>query len=268
MVVARKADCPVSLLATAGLDTIAVRVPAHGIARALLLGFGGPLVAPSANRSGRVSPTEAAHVAEDFADEDLLILDGGPTAVGLESTVIDVTGATPSLLRPGAIARADLERLLGTLAAPEGDTAPASPGQLASHYAPSLPVRLNVRTPRPDEALIAFGPEVPEGALRVLNLSSAGDLLEAAANLFRLMRAGRRPAGARHRRHADPRNRSWRSHQRPARAGRGAAPIDPPILGAYFVGHDTPVRQNPVPLGSRCRCAQRDPRSSRDGRAV
>ena len=193
LVVARKADCPVSLLATAGLETIAVRVPAHGIARALLLGFGGPLVAPSANRSGRVSPTEAAHVAEDFADEDLLILDGGPTAVGLESTVIDVTGATPSLLRPGAIARADLERLVGPLAAPEGATAPASPGQLASHYAPSLPVRLNVRTPHPDETLIAFGPEVPEGALRVLNLSSQGDLLEAAANLFRLMRAADAP---------------------------------------------------------------------------
>jgi L-threonylcarbamoyladenylate synthase len=195
LVLPRRRDCPVSLLAGAGLDSLAVRVPAHPVALALLGAFGGPLVAPSANRSGRVSPTAAAHVAEDFADAEgvaavAMILDGGPCRVGVESTVLDLTGAAPRLLRPGGLAAERLEAVIGRLAAAEPGAAPRAPGQLASHYAPRLPVRLEAAAAAPGEALLGFGPAAPPG---VANLSPAGDLAEAAANLFAMLRRLDRP---------------------------------------------------------------------------
>ena len=189
MVLKRRPDCPVSHLACAGLDTIALRVPAHPVAHRLLEAVGRPVVAPSANPSGRVSPTSAAHVAEGLAGRLALVLDGGPCAIGLESTVVDATGDQPVLLRPGGVTLEALERVAGPVITPESDPdSPTSPGQLASHYAPALPVRLNAVDVRPGEALLAFGPALP-GAAVTLNLSETGDLEEAAANLFALLRA-------------------------------------------------------------------------------
>ena len=181
---------PVSALATAGLATVAVRVPAHPVAQALLAAVGLPLAAPSANPSGMVSPTTAAHVAADLGRAGVeLVLDGGPCPVGLESTVLDLSGPRARLLRPGGLGRAALERLVGPLPSGPGEApAPASPGQLASHYAPRLPVRLDATAVAADEALLAFGPRPPEGALAVRNLSPAGDLAEAARNLFAMLR--------------------------------------------------------------------------------
>lgn len=193
MVLKRRADCPVSHLACAGLDTIALRVPAHPVAKRLLEATGRPVVAPSANPSGRVSPTSAAHVAEGLAGRLALVLDGGPCAIGLESTVVDATGERAVLLRPGGVTLEALERVAGPVITPESDpNAPTSPGQLASHYAPALPVRLNATEVRPGEALLAFGPPLP-GAAVTMNLSETGNLEEAAANLFALLRALDRP---------------------------------------------------------------------------
>jgi L-threonylcarbamoyladenylate synthase len=183
----------VSLLASAGLDTVAVRVPAHPVAQALLREAGHPIAAPSANRSGRVSPTEAVHVAEDLADDVAMILDGGPTPLGLESTVMDLSGETPALLRPGAVTLEALTELLGPIALP-GSGLPKSPGMLASHYAPQLPVRVAATEARPGEALLAFGPDAPSGFAEVLWLSRSGDLAEAAANLFAMLRQLDRPS--------------------------------------------------------------------------
>jgi L-threonylcarbamoyladenylate synthase len=186
-----KADgCPVSELATAGLDTIAVRVPDHAIARDLLKAFGKPVVAPSANRSGHVSPTTAQHVLADLSGRIDLIVDGGATSVGLESTIVSCAGA-PALLRPGGVPRDAIERVLGhpladVQASPGG--APLAPGMLASHYAPKTPLRLNAPSAQPGEALLAFGADAPPAA-HVLNLSETGDLVEAAANLFAHLRA-------------------------------------------------------------------------------
>ncbi len=194
LVLPRLAECPVADLATAGLDSIAVRVPDHPIAHALLAAFGRPVVAPSANRSGHVSPTTAAHVLADLRGRVELILDGGPTRMGLESTIVACLGE-PALLRPGALARDEIERVLGRpLASPAESSgiAPLAPGQLASHYAPRARVRLEATNVQPGEALLAFGPELPPGAertARVLNLSPRGDLIEAAANLFSHLRA-------------------------------------------------------------------------------
>ena len=187
-----KADgCPVSELATAGLDSIAVRVPAHPVARDLLKTFGKPVVAPSANQSGHVSPTTAAHVRADLDGRVDLILDGGPTDVGIESTIVSCLDM-PTLLRPGGLPREDIERALGhallDLEHPISDEAPLAPGMLASHYAPRTPLRLNVRNVRAGEALLAFGRDVPKAG-HVLNLSLTGDLVEAAANLFSHLRA-------------------------------------------------------------------------------
>jgi L-threonylcarbamoyladenylate synthase len=178
-------------LATAGLETIALRVPSHPVARALLTACDCPVAAPSANRSGHVSPTAAAHVAGEFAPDVLAcILDGGATDVGLESTVADATGATVCLLRPGAVTAAMLEAIVGPISRSlDGGDAPISPGQLASHYAPRAAVRLNVVAPRATDSLLAFGPSVPAHSGPVLNLSPAGDLVEAAANLFAALRA-------------------------------------------------------------------------------
>ncbi|WIM09660.1 L-threonylcarbamoyladenylate synthase [Enhydrobacter sp.] len=196
-VLPRAERSPIALLATAGLDTVAIRAPAHPVAQALIRAAGLPLAAPSANRSGAVSPTRAEHVAESLGERVSLILDGGPCAVGVESTVLDLTGATPVLLRPGGATREAIEAVIGPIALstalPMGDAARSSPGQLESHYAPSRPVRLEATTVSADEALLAFGPHPPAGAVMTRNLSPTGDLAEAAANLFAHMRALDRP---------------------------------------------------------------------------
>ncbi len=185
LVLPRAGHARVSELATAGLDTVAIRVPAHAIARALIEAAGVPIAAPSANKSGRVSPTRAAHVADDFGAAIGTILDGGGADAGLESTIVALA-PQPTLLRPGAIAREDIEAALGrALAAPSAGKVQA-PGQLLSHYAPRAALRLDAAEALPGEALLAFGPGAPEGAL---NLSAAGDLREAAANLFAFLRA-------------------------------------------------------------------------------
>jgi L-threonylcarbamoyladenylate synthase len=197
LVLPKTPDCAVADLATAGLDTVAVRIPAHGIARKILRAFGGPVVAPSANLSGHVSPTDAAHVADDLAGRIDLIIDGGAVAVGVESTIIGCF-ETPMLLRPGGLPRAEIERVLGRALAqpPEqagGDSGqPLAPGMLASHYAPRTKVRLNAMRLEPGEALLAFGAHVVGGidaAADVMNLSERGDLAEAATHLFGYLRA-------------------------------------------------------------------------------
>jgi L-threonylcarbamoyladenylate synthase len=191
LVLAKRVGCPVAELATAGLDTIAVRVPAHPVAQALLRAADLPIAAPSANRSGHVSPTTAAHVQADLGDLVAMILDGGATPVGLESTVVDATGDEPVVLRLGAVAREDITRVLGrpvALAAGDADK-PASPGMLARHYAPAARLRLQAREVGRDEALLAFGRKVPDHAGPMFNLSPSGDLTEAAANLFAALRA-------------------------------------------------------------------------------
>jgi L-threonylcarbamoyladenylate synthase len=190
LVLPKAERCPVAELATAGLDSIAVRVPDHPIARDLLKTFGKPVVAPSANQSGHVSPTTAQHVRADLEGRIDLIIDGGATSVGVESTIVSCLGV-PTLLRPGGVPRDAIERVLGhALAdvAPASDEAPLAPGMLASHYAPKTLLRLNASSVIPGEALLAFGPEAPNAA-HTLNLSPGGDLVEAAANLFSHLRA-------------------------------------------------------------------------------
>lgn len=188
LVLPRAAHATVSHLATAGLGTVAVRMPAHPLARDLLEAVLLPVAAPSANPSGRVSPTTAEHVAADLGPAVDIVLDGGACPVGLESTVLDLSGAEPRLLRPGGLDRVRLEQVVGPLVSAADPAGPRSPGQLASHYAPRLPLRLDASTVAPDEALLAFGPEVPEGALTVRNLSPTGDLDEAARHLFTMLR--------------------------------------------------------------------------------
>jgi L-threonylcarbamoyladenylate synthase len=197
LVLRRTNDCAVADLATAGLDTIAVRVPAHPVARSILRAFGGPVVAPSANLSGHVSPTTAAHVQNDLMGRIDLIVDGGAVSVGVESTIVGCFEA-PMLLRPGGLPRDEIERILGrTLLRPPQDAdnesgQPLAPGMLASHYAPRTPVRLNAGKVETNEALLAFGPGPvagAEAARAVMNLSARGDLAEAATNLFGYLRA-------------------------------------------------------------------------------
>ncbi|MEL6830364.1 MAG: L-threonylcarbamoyladenylate synthase [Pseudomonadota bacterium] len=172
--------CAVCRLARAGLDTIAVRVPAHPVLSELLQIFGRPIVAPSANPSGRISPTRAEHVAADFGDQIEMILQGGPSAAGLESTIVDARESEPVLLRKGPISQSDIEAvwpgLKTNLGAPD---APRAPGQLLRHYAPNAALRLNVITPEAGELLLGFGQVVGD-----VTLSATGDLSEAAANLF------------------------------------------------------------------------------------
>jgi L-threonylcarbamoyladenylate synthase len=199
LVLPKAADCPVAALATAGLDSVAVRLPQHPVAQELLRAFGGPVVAPSANRSGHVSPTTAAHVLADLGGRIDLIVDGGATPVGLESTIVACLGESfgePTLLRPGGVPRAAIEEVLGAsladASAPRGQTAPRAPGMLASHYAPRTRLRLDARAVGAREALLAFGPALAEDAalaVKALNLSARGDLIEAAANLFSHLRA-------------------------------------------------------------------------------
>ncbi len=190
LVLPKQKDCGVSDLALAGLDSVAIRVPAHRTARALLAAFGRPVVAPSANRSGHVSPTSAAHVLGDLRGRIDLVIDGGPCTVGVESTIVSCLGA-PTLLRPGGLPREAIERVLGrplALAAVPEDDAPLAPGMLSSHYAPRADVRLDAQDARADEALLAFG-QAPAHRGLTLNLSPRGDLVEAAANLFSHLRA-------------------------------------------------------------------------------
>jgi L-threonylcarbamoyladenylate synthase len=196
LVLPKSETCTVSELATAGLDSIAVRVPHHAVAQDLLAGFGRPVVAPSANRSGHVSPTTAAHVLADLSGRIDLIVDGGATPVGVESTIVACLDK-PALLRPGGVPREAIEKLMGRpLAdAPAGiavEDTPLAPGMLASHYAPHTRIRLDTDHVEPGEALLAFGPAAVKGAdkaAKILNLSARGDLIEAAANLFSHLRA-------------------------------------------------------------------------------
>ncbi|WP_413776450.1 L-threonylcarbamoyladenylate synthase [Rhodopseudomonas sp. P2A-2r] len=197
LVLPKAPNCPVADLATAGLDTVAVRIPAHPVAVALLRAFGGAVVAPSANLSGHVSPTTAAHVQSDLAGRIDLIVDGGAVSVGVESTIVGCF-EQPMLLRPGGLPREAIEQVLGRALLqppqdPDGAMAqPLAPGMLASHYAPRTPVRLMADEVRPGEALLAFGPAVLPGmdkAIAVMNLSGLADLAEAATNLFGYLRA-------------------------------------------------------------------------------
>jgi L-threonylcarbamoyladenylate synthase len=196
LVVPKTEGCPVADLATAGLDTVAIRIPAHPVAEAILRAFGGAVVAPSANISGHVSPTLASHVASDLSGRIDLIVDGGPVAVGVESTIVGCFD-TPMLLRPGGLSRERIEAVLGArlvrpVESENDDDQPLAPGMLASHYAPRTRVRLCAADVAPDEALLAFGPDrLPgqEAAAAVMNLSPAADLDEAAANLFGYLRS-------------------------------------------------------------------------------
>jgi len=186
LVVPRLPDCPVSLLASAGLDSLAIRVPAHPLAQELLQQYAGPLVAPSANPSGAISPTSADHVIAGLQGKIDMVLDGGDCQVGVESTIVSCLGNEPVILRHGGVARKDIENLLGiSVADGAGDsTAPTAPGQLLSHYAPKASVRLNVLKPAANEAYLGFGKTAVEP---LLNLSPDGDLTEAAANLFKML---------------------------------------------------------------------------------
>jgi L-threonylcarbamoyladenylate synthase len=197
LVLPKSAGCAVADLATAGLDTVAIRIPAHPVARDILRAFGRPVVAPSANLSGHVSPTIAAHVLGDLEGRIDLIIDGGAVAVGVESSIVGIFDE-PMLLRPGGLPRADIERVLGRALkqppedAESGSGQPLAPGMLASHYAPHTRVRLNADSVEPGEALLAFGLGAISGideAAAVMNLSPRGDLDEAAANLFGFLRA-------------------------------------------------------------------------------
>ncbi len=188
LVLPRSAICRVALFAGAGLDTLAVRVPAHATALALLRAAGRPVAAPSANRSGQVSPTTAAHVLHELDGRIAAVLDSGPCPVGVESTVLDLTGARPLLLRPGGATREAIEAVIGSIETGKPVSQIRSPGMLASHYAPSLPVRLNATQIAADEALLAFGPPLA-GAGATVQLSLTGKLVEATANLFAALRA-------------------------------------------------------------------------------
>jgi L-threonylcarbamoyladenylate synthase len=192
LVLPRTADCPIADITCAGLDTVALRVPAHPLARRLLHAAGCPVAAPSANRSGHISPTDAADVLAELDGRIDLILDGGRCTIGLESTVVDCSGREAVLLRPGGITAEQISAIVGPLATSAGNAeSPNAPGQLASHYAPDKPLRLNASEKHPGEVLIGFGPGYPGD----LNLSPSADLTEAAANLFHILReAEKRPA--------------------------------------------------------------------------
>ncbi|EEW24829.1 L-threonylcarbamoyladenylate synthase [Rhodobacter ferrooxidans] len=192
LVLPRRADAGLSPLVSAGLASVALRLPAHPVARALLAAFGGPLAAPSANPSGRVSPTTSAHVRDGLGGRIDAILDGGACEVGVESSIVGLTGPA-TLLRPGGIPLEALEAALGSRLVTAADPAKiTAPGQLASHYAPSAAVRLNVTSPLPDEVWVGFGPACPGAAL---TLSPNGDLVEAAAALFHILRRADALAG-------------------------------------------------------------------------
>jgi L-threonylcarbamoyladenylate synthase len=194
LVLPRRADCLVALLAGAGLETLAVRVPAHGTALALLRAVGRPVAAPSANRSGQISPTTARHVLDGLDGRIAAVLDSGSCPIGVESTVLDLCGERPFLLRPGGVTVEAIEALVGPVgrgipqAVAEAARTLRSPGLLMSHYAPDAPVRLDADAVRGDEALLAFGPPL-QGAGVVFQLSASRNLTEAAANFFVGLRA-------------------------------------------------------------------------------
>lgn len=188
-------DSGLSALVTAGLDTVAVRLPEHPVARALLARFGGPVAAPSANPSGRISPVSVAHVLAGLGGRIAAVVDGGDCAVGLESTILDATGDVPVLLREGGLAREVIEQVLGKMIEVASADAPVTaPGQLRSHYAPRGSLRMNAERPEPGEVWIGFGPACPgtEG----LTLSASGDLTEAAAALFHALHRADTLSGA------------------------------------------------------------------------
>ncbi len=197
LVLPRRKDARLSLLVSAGLESVAIRSPDHPVARKLLAAAGRPIAAPSANRSTEVSPTTADHVARSFAgatNGPAFILDGGPCDIGIESTVLDLSGERPTLLRPGGITPDEIAAVIGPIVRADktadlGSAARPSPGMMARHYAPKRPVRLDATTVAPEEALLAFGPAPLAGAAKTLNLSAEGDLAEAAANLFAMLRS-------------------------------------------------------------------------------
>lgn len=183
VVLPRRRECRVSLLASAGLDTLALRVPDHAVALALLRQVDRPVAAPSANRSGKISPTTARHVLDELDGRIAAVLDGGACRVGVESTVLDLCGTLPVLLRPGGVTVEAIEAVVGRVQESAAPGPIRSPGMLASHYAPALPVRLEATQVGHNEALLAFGPAL-SGAGCTYNLSSSGDIAEAAARLF------------------------------------------------------------------------------------
>jgi L-threonylcarbamoyladenylate synthase len=189
LVLKKRSTSKICDLVSAGLDTIALRVPANETAQELLRAAACPIAAPSANRAGHVSPTTAAHVAADLGDGPGMILDGGDASLGLESTVVEVSGTEPLLLRPGGIPRKEIEDILGVkLGDVEPSAQPASPGQLASHYAPNARLRLEATSLKPGEALLAFGPSPLQIDGPMVNLSESGNLREAATRLFAALR--------------------------------------------------------------------------------
>lgn len=183
IVAPRAEGCPVSLLASSGLPSLALRVPRHDVALRLLREFGGPVVAPSANPSGRVSPTTAEHVRRHLGDRVKIILDGGRCSVGIESAVVSFLDGAPKLLRAGGVSRAEIEKVIGPVRVEPHAARPRAPGQLASHYAPRAQMRLNADAPRDGEAYLGFGAH----DAGTYNLSRKGDVVEAAASLFRLL---------------------------------------------------------------------------------
>lgn len=189
MVLRRRPDCCIADLVSAGLDTIALRAPAHPVAQALLAAAKLPIAAPSANRSGRISPTTAAHVEAELGGRPAMILDGGPSPLGIESTVVGLADDDPVLLRSGALPREAIERVLGRLlGGVDAGVHVASPGRLTTHYAPNTRLRLGATKVQSGEALLAFGEDVPSGARVSINLSPSGNLQEAAARLFGALR--------------------------------------------------------------------------------
>lgn len=198
LVLPRRTGCRLSLLVSAGLDTVAVRVPNHPVAQALLRAAARPVAGPSANLSGTVSPTSPQHVQESLAGRIAAVVAGGRCPVGIESTVLDLSGPQAAILRPGSVLPEDIAALIGPLAASGGDDPahPKSPGQMASHYAPSVPLRLEALSAQAGEAFVTFGPDgFSRGGRIRLNLSPNGDLEEAAANLFAYLRLADRTDG-------------------------------------------------------------------------
>ncbi len=189
LVLPRRKESNVSLLASAGLDTLALRVPAHPVAHRLLAAADFPIAAPSANRSGTISPTRVSHVAGNFADSIAGVVDGGPCQIGLESTVVGFDGDVPVLLRPGGIATEQLEAIVGVLLSADPDSKVVAPGMMKRHYAPNSTLRLDATDVRPGEVMLGFGQQMPPDAPRhSLNLSKTGDLDECAANFFAMLR--------------------------------------------------------------------------------
>ncbi len=187
----RQEECPVAPAASAGLDTLAVRVPEHSLALSLLRRFGGPLVGPSANPSGRVSPTQAAHVLSDMGGRVDAVLDGGPCELGVESSIVGLENGVPVLLRSGALDPESLAAALGQAPGqPSAASRPLAPGSYPRHYAPRATLRLDAQAPMPGEAWLGFGPDPPEAekAAARASLSAAGDPKEAARNLYACLR--------------------------------------------------------------------------------